>query len=174
MSKRACSVGRAMPLAMLLAIGGTGTAGAENCLTSPDRKAEPGTRWYYQTDAVTQQRCFYLRKDATPKRGPAEQAASPNDDSIMSWLSQRFSPSTGAEQAGPGAGPGQAAPAAATKSKPPRPAAKPAPTTLSQQSAQQPPAGSGGTGATPFDTNTREALFKEYVEWRKRKGLPAE
>src|SRR5262245_47567015 len=34
---------------------------AGTCLESPDRQPDPGTHWYYRSDPVSHQRCWYLK-----------------------------------------------------------------------------------------------------------------
>jgi hypothetical protein len=161
---------RAIPLAVMLtfAAGGAATA-AEECLASPNRQADPGTRWSQRT--VNNRQCWYLKKDAATapaSAAPVDPAASANADdqsNIMSWLSSKFgsmrSGSTGTEQTAT-----QAIPEAQPKPKP----------SVAKRSdpgkarPRQPTSAASGQPSTaaPFDAETREALFKEYLEWRKQ------
>ena len=174
MPKRALSVARAVPLAVMLAFAADrGASAAEDCLASPNRQADPGTRWAQRFDRGNDRQCWYLKKDvAAAPAGTArvEPAASPNADdqsNIMSWLSSKFD-------------------ADALRAPPERSRPPPRPLRMQRRSARravakrsdaakasprQPPSSTASgqpPAAAPFDPDTREALFKEYLEWKKQ------
>jgi hypothetical protein len=181
MPKRARSISRmarAIPLAVMLTFGAGGAASAvEDCLASPNRQADPGTRWTQRFDRVNNRQCWYLKKDAAaappPSAASVDPAASPNADdqsNIMSWLSSKFGAMTRSGSAATEPSATQAAPEAQPKRRPRvakrSDAGNAPPRQPSSTASGQPPA------AAPFDAETREALFKEYLEWKKQQPSP--
>jgi hypothetical protein len=189
-----------MALATLLSLYAFGAdARAESCLPQPKRQADPGHHWKYRTDRA-HRRCWYQSKDAAPANtasvaaAPQRMADLPKPMTWETWkafMVGMVTPSTPAPSAPAPSAPAPqqsaAAPAsnATDASKPteqstaPRPRAKHSkkrtePTRLAAHKRAAPALSEGNEpAALPFDSEKREGLFREFLNWKRRNAVCA-
>jgi len=183
-----------MALATLLSLYAFGAdARAESCLPQPKRQADPGHHWKYRTDRA-HRRCWYQSKDAAPANtasvaaAPQRMADLPKPMTWETWkafMVGMVTPSAPAPSAVAPSGPTPQQTASAPVSKPaeqstaPRPRAnhtrkRTEPTRVAAHKRAVPaPSEGNAPAALPFDSEKREGLFREFLDWKRRNAVCA-
>jgi hypothetical protein len=161
--------------------GGPAAAG-ETCVRAPNRHADSGGHWYYRVDRVHHRRCWYQKSHASAQSRESSGGADASSNAgtrpaVMSWLSSMVGSVGGSNAA-------RTEEPAATESKsaqqppdPPRRRAKPdvkraAASKVAAQKVSAPISEAGQpANALPYDTGKREALFREFLEWRQKGAI---
>jgi hypothetical protein len=168
----------------LMSLPASPAAAGEACVGAPNRHADSGGHWYYRVDRVHHRRCWYQKSYATtPSRessGGADASSDPGTrPAVVSWLSSMVS-SVGGSNAVRTEEPVPAttgATSAQQPQEPPRRRAKPdvkrvAASKVAAQKVSAPISEAGRpANALPYDTGKREALFREFLEWRQKGAI---
>jgi hypothetical protein len=176
------TVGVAALAAVLSIGGGSREAVAETCLRGPNRQADAGHHWYYRLDRVNNRRCWYQKKfqiSGSASESPTTEASpgTGTQQKVSSWISSVVGAlggtnSTPAENvaAAPDAGRGEQAPDSTRhREKTKRKRFVSARTRF--RNTQRPASVSSEAPAVPLDADKREALFREFMEWRQRNAV---
>lgn len=165
-----------------------GAHAAPDCLARPGQQSGPGTHWYYYIDRATRRRCWYLKQvettrtteETTPANAGTTRSAEPTAPANteeqspgMAWLSQAFSALTGSSTQEPE----QTAPEPSTQAAPKPPRKRRTarrsdrPSAPARHSSPKPSSAAATAPASELDATAREALFREFLQWRTRKIL---
>ena len=171
-------------LAMTSSAGMTDAAlAAATCIQNPDRQADPGSHWYYRLDHVNDRRCWYLKKSGSPRRALDAGAGGLSRSGRTPPTFFPGYPQWSGRRNRPGVLPTEEAAATRNSTGAPTPKAhaetgsqnaeRPDSAKVLSRKPQQPspqPLTRSDEPATalPFDAARREALFREFLQWRER------
>jgi hypothetical protein len=173
---------RVLAVVALAALPGSVARAADNCLAEPSAKVRERGHWAYHTDWATGRRCWYEVKGGppspqaeAPEPPPPNAPSQPGWSSFFSWLAAPFTPTNpAATRQDPANGDADLPPSALTNQddSPSRMASRPnssaAPDQTRHRHSPVRPQHAARQRAAPDRKTEQDALFEEFLRWRKQ------